>query len=407
MDKRATGLLIALLLGQSWTNTVASAWYSEVTDGGPHTAVESRADYLAIGSRTQCAEISTYLKTVAELGYTPVFVPFEEIDLLYANEPDRAIRLHQFLEHVRTSSGSTHLEVVLFGNDSIIPSVTYESSNSERPPSDPHLLWCGERFLDDISISRVPVSEQNQVVAYRDKVNLRLQKPSAPGKRLVTVADDGEPLFESFLKKMGRLHFSGWQLQEIHLSSMGVDAPQNPGERIRYTNDTLTPVLIEAISKSPDLVLYFGHGGLRVWAHEEILDSRISERMVERIDAGALSIYIAFTCLNGRFDNQRFPTIAERLVLLEGRGALVYVTSAGQHLSNEYRLFAEVLLSCYQEHPSDSLSKIVQSARRRYSDDYWYAPEPAMLFTVFGDGALFSLDGSVVRREKQRSGPRS
>jgi hypothetical protein len=78
------------------------------------------------------------------------------------------------------------------------------------------------------------------------------------------------------------------------------------------------------------LLSYVGHGGIHLWASENLFDID----SVGALDAESEQpVVLAANCLNGYFHFPYFDSLAERLVKAEGRGAIAAVAPSGLSLS--------------------------------------------------------------------------
>ena len=100
-------------------------------------------------------------------------------------------------------------------------------------------------------------------------------------------------------------------------------------ENISYLSALLKPAAMEAIIKQINqgtlIINYLGHGNPTTWSHEYVL---YAPRDFDKIINGSkLALWVAATCNFGQFDDPSTQSLAEDLLVAEGRGAIAVLAS--------------------------------------------------------------------------------
>jgi hypothetical protein len=177
-----------------------------------------------------------------------------------------------------------------------LPSFLVQTSPNGDTASDyPFACVAGNDLIPDLVVSRLPASNPSQLQAYTQQlVDLSPALPVGQTSTLL-VADDGfeygaERLITDTFPdshRVDRLYFDGIE----------------PVEQFRSR-------LFEQLEAGHTFVVYIGHGGKSIWAHEHLL--RYQDLMEEPF-ARRFGVFLGLTCLNGYFD---FPDSSE--ILAEG-----------------------------------------------------------------------------------------
>ena len=105
------------------------------------------------------------------------------------------------------------------------------------------------------------------------------------------------------------------RVEKVYLSELGTTATR--AEIVRSFDD------------GASLVSYIGHGGIRMWANENIFNTADVETLANQSQQ---PFFVTMNCLNGFFHFPFFDSLAEALVKAEGRGANRRVLAHGPEL---------------------------------------------------------------------------
>jgi hypothetical protein len=131
-------------------------------------------------------------------------------------------------------------------------------------------------------------------------------------------------------------------------------------------------------------VSYIGHGGIHVWADEDLLDID---------DVGLLSpqpeqpLLLTLNCLNGYFHFPYFDALGEALTKAEGRGAIAAISPSGLSVNDAARVFHRALLEELEGGGHLRLGDAILAAQATYAES-GALPEMIAIYHLFGDPAL-------------------
>jgi hypothetical protein len=163
---------------------------------------------------------------------------------------------------------------------------------------------------------------------------------------------------------------SGRQVEKIYLNELGVAAARNAIE--------------QAFDEGSSLLNYIGHGGIHLWADENILNID---------DVGLLSpqsqqpLLLTMNCLNGYFHFPYFNSLAEALMKAEGKGAIAAISPSGLSVNEAARVFHEALLEELVTGGHLRLGDAMLAAQSAYAES-GALPEMIAIYHLFGDPAL-------------------
>lgn len=138
--------------------------------------------------------------------------------------------------------------------------------------------------------------------------------------------------------------------------------------------------LIDAYNRGALIIDYIGHGNYRVWAHEWVFDSF---RDIPRLQNGIkLPLVYSASCQVGFFDHIGNECISEKLVRVEGKGAVAAVSATrasygGPNFTLNRNFFSHLLRS------SENLGFALYNAKG------WIVPgDNSSLYLILGDPAM-------------------
>jgi hypothetical protein len=242
--------------------------------------------------------------------------------------------------------------------------------------SDPTLAAVhGDDLLPDVAIGRIPASDAEELRSYIDKIlafEASVHAPSSTPGAFVLVTDDADS--------------AGDFTRNADDIASGVLASRDIR---RLGLESLTPAALRSeISRSFDdgasLVSYIGHGGIHLWADENVFNIR---------DVDALSqqplqpFVVTMNCLNGYFHFPFFDSLAEKLLVAPGRGAIAVFSPSGLSRNDAAHRFHELLLDAVYNAPHERLGDAILAAQSAYAETGAF-PELLSVYHLFGDPAL-------------------
>lgn len=277
-----------------------------------------------------------------------------------------------------------------YGVDNCVPTYLVATRGNEAAASDTRFVCVsGEDFLPDMHVGRLPVSTQKQADIIVDKT-IQNEKDAGANwrRRILLVADDG-PSFERQSAITSDYIPAGFETIRLDLGSLKLPQDMPLNKKIEKTNDSFTPRVLDEINRGCGIIQFVGHGGLRVWAHEHILNSRESADHWENMtNKGKFPIIFTFSCLNGFFDSPRFPTIAERFLNEKDKGAVAVVTNTRGSLESETLFLNWNIFDAIFNLETDTLGSVLTCAKLRSITDVSRFANLMDTFTVLGDPAL-------------------
>lgn len=192
--------------------------------------------------------------------------------------------------------------------------------------------------LPDLHVGRLAVSSAAEAATVVDKIlGWERDRDGGSGRRNALLVSDDDPggrFVTQSARVAERLRPFGFSIRELSITSLELGQELPLTDRIERTHEELFPELSAAVNRGVGLLEYFGHGGYRVWAHEQLLDARPGARQIEQLkNRGRLPVVLSFSCLTTAFDNPRYDTIAERLVNSKLGGAVAFFGSSGNTMN--------------------------------------------------------------------------
>jgi hypothetical protein len=231
----------------------------------------------------------------------------------------------------------------------------------------------GDDFLPDLAIGRLPASTPGEALALARKILAYESGGYAIGDApVVLVTDDPDAAgdFDQNASDLADGILRAFEPERISLKTLGREPTR---ERILSTLD-----------HGASLVSYIGHGGIHLWASENILN---------RSDVAELSpqarqpILLTMNCLNGYFHFPYFDALAEAMVTADGRGAIAAFAPSGLSLDAPAHRFHQVLLEALLDRRNARLGDAVMAAQKAYLETGSF-PELLRIYQLLGDPAL-------------------
>lgn len=132
------------------------------------------------------------------------------------------------------------------------------------------------------------------------------------------------------------------------------------------------------------LISYAGHGAASFWAQEQILRSADVPNLLA---PSGWPTVLAWNCLNGYFVNPYEPSLAEKMLLTPGAGAVAMLASSGLSALGSQQKVAEEFFRLLFQGESETLGELFDRARMKVVGSP--ADEVvARLATLFGDPGM-------------------
>jgi hypothetical protein len=230
----------------------------------------------------------------------------------------------------------------------------------------------GDDLLPDLAIGRLPASTVEELQSMVAKILAFETSPSSLHGRTVLVTDNPDEAgdFVADAEELATTILSTRELEKIYLSRLGAAATR---DKIR-----------QAFDDGSSLMSYIGHGGIHLWADENIFNIW---------DVPSLSpqstqpILLTLNCLNGYFHFPYFNALAEELMKAEGKGAIAAFSPSGLSLNDAAQVFHRALLKELLEGGHTRLGDAVLAAQSDYAES-GALPEMLAIYHLFGDPAM-------------------
>lgn len=230
----------------------------------------------------------------------------------------------------------------------------------------------GDDELPDLAIGRLPVSSVEEVRESVAKILLYEASGIGLGDRVVLVTDnpDGGGDFVSEAEELSRTVLAGRNPDKIYLSQRGLEATRR--------------AVRQAFDEGASLMSYLGHGGIHLWASEQILTNT---------DVPSLSpqrrqpILLTLNCLNGYYQFPYFDSLSEELLKPSDRGVIAAFSPSGFSLDAPAHRLHQMLLGELLSGRHSRLGDAILAAQESYAAAGAY-PELLEIYHLLGDPAL-------------------
>jgi hypothetical protein len=239
--------------------------------------------------------------------------------------------------------------------------------------SDPaYAAVSGEDILPDLAIGRLPVANAEEARVLVEKIRAYETSGRVFEGAVVLVADNADAAgnFEADAEEIASGLLSSRSPQRVYLGRLGSDS-------------TRTEIRV-AFDRGAALLSYLGHGGIHLWAHENIFNTA---------EVGSLApqpqqpLVLTLNCLNGYFHFPYFNSLAEELIKTESKGAIAAFSPSGLSLNTPAHLFHKLLLAELLSGRHARLGDAVLAAQAAYAASGAF-PELLSIYHLLGDPAL-------------------
>jgi hypothetical protein len=345
----------------------------------------NRADYLIIGQRELLAEAGPLLELRRSEGLRVMAVPIDEVFAEFGFAESRPEAVRDFLSYAYHHwQGPAPRYVVLLGDG------TYDYKNylgldggNPVPPlliktsylwtaSDPRLSAInGEDELPDLAIGRLPASTREEARVLVEKI-VAYEREVSGGSSVVLIADDSDRAgnFAAQAEELLREVIPERDVKKIYLGELGQPAARD--------------AILSAFDDGASLLSYLGHGGIHLWADENLLDIGQVSALAAQSDQ---PLVLTMNCLNGYFHFPYFNSLAEALVKAEGKGAIAAFSPSGLSLNDPAHLYHKALLQELFHGSHARLGDAVLAAQSAFAEAGAF-PELLSIYHLLGDPAL-------------------
>ena len=142
--------------------------------------------------------------------------------------------------------------------------------------------------------------------------------------------------------------------------------------------------IVEAFDEGASLMSYLGHGGIVIWASENVFNLWDVDSLEPQAQQPLL---LTMNCLNGYYHFPFFNSLSEELVKAEGKGAIAAFSPSGLSLNGPANLYHQALLQELFNGSHERLGDAVLAAQVAYAETGAF-PELLTIYHLLGDPAL-------------------
>jgi hypothetical protein len=352
----------------------------------PKLARAHGADYVVLGPRVLLHEAAPLLKLRESQGLRSRAVAIEDVYSEFGFGEERPDAIRKFLTHAYHHWREPSLRYVLLLGDATYDFEDYLGTGvkNQVPPAmvRTSYLWTasdasyaavhGSDDLPDLAVGRLPAATAEEARVMISKVLAYETKGYLSRGAVVLVADDSDAAgdFERDAEELASGLLSARNPRKIFLGRLG-------------TEETRAEIA-GAFDDGASLVSYLGHGGIHLWASENVFDT---SRVDTLAPAAQLPLLLTLNCLNGYFHFPYFDSLAEALVKAEDKGAIAAFSPSGLSLNGPAHLYHQALLRELLSGCHARLGDAVLAAQTVYADSGAF-PELLRIYNLLGDPAL-------------------
>jgi hypothetical protein len=344
------------------------------------------ADYLMIAPADSLAAAAPLLDLRRRQGLSAQAVALEEIDSEFGFGESHPGAIREFVSYAYHHWRKPAPRFVLLAGDATYDFKDYLGTGVRNrvPPmiEKTSYLWTtsdaaygavnGEDPLPDVAIGRLPAASVDELQVMVSKI-LEYEEGGRTGSgATVLVADnpDGAGDFERDAEEIAETLLGSRDPRRIYLRSLGAEGTRQ--------------AIAGAFDDGAAIVSYVGHGGIHLWASENIFDvSRVSALAPQ----SEQPLVLTMNCLNGYFHFPYFNSLAEELVKAEGKGAIAAIAPSGLSLNEPAHLYHQALLGEIVSGRHQRLGDAFLAAQSSFASTGAF-PELLRIYHLLGDPAL-------------------
>jgi len=344
------------------------------------------AEYLVIGPREYLGAAEPLLRYRLNEGLRTMAVAVEDIYSEFGYGEATAESIREFLSYAYHHWNEPTVRYVVLLGDATYDTKDYLATGvvNQVPAklvktqyvwtaSDPWLAAVnGEDQLPDLAIGRLPEASVEEVQAMVAKILAYETGAGNPDAPVVLVTDnpDGGGDFDWNAQDLTDTVLLSLDVDKIQLSKLGTTATRS--------------AILNAFDEGPSIMSYIGHGGIEVWANENLL---------HREDVATLSpqsqqaLLFTMNCLNGYFHFPYRNSLAEELLKAEDKGIIAAFSPAGLSQDEPAHRFHKLLLDEFVNRKHERLGDAILAGQAGYADT-GALPELLSIYHLLGDPAL-------------------
>jgi hypothetical protein len=346
------------------------------------------ADYLLITPRAFLDAAQPLLELRESQGLRTRAVPLEEIADEFGHGETHPEAIRDFLEFAyQRWRRPAPRYVLLLGDATYDPKDHLHTGVADRVPAFPlrtSYLWTasdpayaqvnGDDALPDLAIGRLPAANAEEARIMIDKILAFEAGPHDLRGDALLVADNADTAgnFEHDADDLAGSALADRRTEKIYLRDLGASA------RLRIRN---------ALDHGPALVNYIGHGGIAVWASENVWNNLDIDSLAPQASGTPLPLLFTLNCLNGYFHFPSLNSLTEQFLKAENKGAVAAFSPSGLSVDDPAHLYHMALVEEVVSGRHARLGDAVMAAQARYADAGGL-PELLSIYHLFGDPAM-------------------
>jgi hypothetical protein len=345
----------------------------------------NQADYVLIAPEAFLEAARPLLERRRDQGLTAKVVSFEEIASEFGHGRASAQAIRDFLAYAYHSWAQPSLRYVLLLGDSSYDPRNFTGFEQGAPlpamwvktsylwtASDPTLgAVNGEDLLPDVAIGRLPAKTLTEAHALVQKVLAFEDGAQDLSGTAVLVADNPDKAgdFEANARDIKSSFLGGRETKTLFLRQLG--------------GNTRSEILA-SLDEGASLMSYVGHGGVAVWASENVLNSWDTAGLR---DQSRQPLMLTFNCLNGYFVAPNYDSLSEAFLKVEGRGSIGAFSPSGLSLDGPAHHFHRALMAEITGGTHERLGDAVLAAQAAYAET-GLMPELLAIYQLLADPGM-------------------
>ncbi len=347
---------------------------------------DNQADYVVIGPRAFVDAAQPLLVHRGEQGLVSQGVAIEDVFAEFGHGESTPEAIRAFLAYAYHEWQSPSPRYVVLLGDGSYDYKDYAQLGGTNPvppmmvktsylwtASDPTLAAVnGDDLLPDLAIGRLPAATVDEVHTIVAKILAWESNAYALNGTAVLVADNPDVAgdFVADAEAAARRIPATTQLVRIYLSELGASETKQS--------------ILDAFDNGASLMSYVGHGGIHLWADENVFNTKQLDELSAQEHQPLL---LTMNCLNGYFHFPYFGSLAEELVKAENKGVIAAFSPSGLSLNDPARRFHQAMLDELFSGKHLRLGDAVLGAQETYLGTGAF-PELLSIYHLFGDPAL-------------------
>jgi hypothetical protein len=384
----ASGLSFRVEAGHRYRAFAPASVLRPVVTAPASSLLKSRqasADYLLVAPRAFLEAAQPLLELRESQGLRTRAISVEEIADEFGHGEVHPEAIRDFLEFAFQRWRRPALRyVLLLGDATYDPKDHLRTGVADRVPAFPlrtSYLWTasdpayarvnGDDVLADLAIGRLPAANADEARIMIDKVLAFEAGPHDLRGNALFVADNADAAgnFERDADDVASLVGATRKVEKVYVRDAGSGARDG---------------IKRALEEGPAIVSYVGHGGIAVWASENVWNN---------LDVDALApqprppLLFTMNCLNGYFQFPSLNSLAEAFLKAEGRGAVAAVSPSGLSVEEPAHVYHRLLLEEILSARHARLGDAMMAADARYAET-GASPDVLAIYHLLGDPAL-------------------